>query len=271
MSSKDKKEFRKDNIDMYLKEVANAYRKKVGKKMPAEIILIGGASVIINYGFREMTTDIDALIFAASAMNDAIIDVTDRFELPYGWLNQDFKNTDSYSSKIVQYSEYYRTYSNVLTVRTVSAEYLIAMKLRSGRQYKNDLSDILGVLETRKRMGHPISLNQIQEAVIRLYDDWNKISKASQQFIYDAFKDGDYTKLYFETLEYEKRNKKELVAFDKYYPGVLKQTNIDEIVDDLNKKSIIERLREKKEQINREQVKPRTDQPCKSRDDDFSL
>lgn len=271
MSSKDKKEFRKENIDMYLKEIANAYRKKVGKKMPAEIVLIGGASVIINYGFREMTTDIDALIFAASAMRDAISDVADRFELPYGWINQDFKNTNSYSGKLAQYSEYYRTYSNVLTVRTISAEYLIAMKLRSGRQYKNDLSDILGVLETNKRMGRPISLNQIQEAVIRLYGDWNKISEASQRFIYDAFKDGDYTKLYFKTLDYEKKNKKELLAFEKYYPGVLKDANIEGIVDDLNRKSIVERLRERKEQINREQANAKAEQHHTNRDDEFNL
>ena len=56
----------KENIDIYLKELAKDYRKAVGKNMPAEIILIGGASVLINYGFRNMTTDIDAMIHAAS-------------------------------------------------------------------------------------------------------------------------------------------------------------------------------------------------------------
>ena len=35
-------EFTKDNIDLYLKEVAKEYRKQVGKGMPAELILIGG-------------------------------------------------------------------------------------------------------------------------------------------------------------------------------------------------------------------------------------
>ena len=30
--------------------------------MSAEIILIGGASILINYGFREMTYDMDAII-----------------------------------------------------------------------------------------------------------------------------------------------------------------------------------------------------------------
>ncbi|MBQ9008951.1 MAG: hypothetical protein IJ088_06435, partial [Clostridia bacterium] len=146
MLSENQFEFTKENIDFYLKEVAKEYRKQVGKNMPAELILIGGASVLINYGFRNMTTDIDAQIEAASAMQDAINRVGDRYELPNGWLNADFKNTDSYSTKLSQFSVYYKTYSNVMTIRTVAAEYLVAMTLRSGRQYKSDLSDVLGVL-----------------------------------------------------------------------------------------------------------------------------
>ena len=55
--------------------------------MPAEIILIGGASVVINYGFREMTYDMDVIINAASSMKDAINTVGDRFNLSNGWRN----------------------------------------------------------------------------------------------------------------------------------------------------------------------------------------
>ena len=52
--------FTKDNLDFYLKELAKEYKKQA-RGMDAELILIGGASVLINYGFREMTTDIDAI------------------------------------------------------------------------------------------------------------------------------------------------------------------------------------------------------------------
>ena len=51
------KPFTKENLDLYLKELAKEFRRQNGKNMPAEIILIGGASVVINYGFREMTYD----------------------------------------------------------------------------------------------------------------------------------------------------------------------------------------------------------------------
>lgn len=53
------KPFTKENLDSYLKELAKEFRKKNGTRMPAEIILIGGASILINYGFREMTYDMD--------------------------------------------------------------------------------------------------------------------------------------------------------------------------------------------------------------------
>ena len=133
MSSEKQFEFTKENIDLYLKEVAKEYRKQVGKNMPAELILIGGASVLINYGFRNMTTDIDALIEAASAMKDAINRVGDRYDLPNGWLNADFNNTDSYSTKLAQFSVHYKTYSNVMTIRTVAAvNYILSDKIRKG-------------------------------------------------------------------------------------------------------------------------------------------
>ena len=106
MSSEKQYEFTKENIDTYLKELAKEYRKQVGKGMPAELVLIGGASVLINYGFRNMTTDIDALIWAASAMKDAISRVGNRYDLPSSWLNADFTNTDSYSTKLPQFSVY---------------------------------------------------------------------------------------------------------------------------------------------------------------------
>ena len=75
MSSEKQIEFTKENIDTYLKEVAKEYRKQIGKNMSAEMILIGGASVLVNYGFRDMTTDIDAVIQAASVMKDVIMGV----------------------------------------------------------------------------------------------------------------------------------------------------------------------------------------------------
>ncbi len=100
MSTENSTVFKKDNLDFYLKELAKEYKKLVGKKMPAEIILIGGAAIVESYGFRDMTTDVDAIITASSAMKDAINLTGDRFNLPNGWLNMDFQKTAAYSGAV---------------------------------------------------------------------------------------------------------------------------------------------------------------------------
>lgn len=79
--------------------------------MSAEIILIGGASVLINYGFRETTYDIDAIIKSLGAMKEAINTVGDRMGLPVGWLNTDFVNTNSYTPRLMEHSKYDKTFS----------------------------------------------------------------------------------------------------------------------------------------------------------------
>ena len=248
MSSEKQFEFTKENIDLYLKEVAKEYRKQAGKKMPAELVLIGGASVLINYGFRNMTTDIDALIQAASAMMEAINHVGDRYGLPNGWLNADFTNTDSYSVKLSQFSVYYKTYANIVTIRTVAAEYLIAMKLRSGRQYKSDLSDVIGILFEHEKRGMPIRMEQIRKAVNDLYGDWGALPEASRAFIENVMHNGQLAQLYGETAVGEKETRELLLQFEQDYPGVTKQDNVDAIVGTLQKKtnraSVLSRLRE---------------------------
>lgn len=250
MSSEKQIEFTKGNIDTYLKEVAKEYRKQIGKHMPAEMILIGGASVLVNYGFRDMTTDIDAVIHAASAMKDVINYVGDRFNLPNGWLNQDFIRTESYSPNLARFSEYYRTYSNVLTIRTIAAEYLIAMKLRSGRQYKSDLSDVLGILAEHEKHGEPITLERIRKAVSDLYGDWDVLPEAAQNFITNVMQDGRFGELYAQTIKGEKETQSLLIGFAQDYPGVTKESNIDEIAENLqrrtNRASVLAQLRQKK-------------------------
>ena len=237
MSSDNKIVFTKDNIDTYLKEIAKEYRKQIGKKMPAEMILIGGASVLVNYGFRDMTTDIDAVIHAASAMEDIINQVGDKFELPKGWLNEDFKATASYSQKLTQYSTYYRTFSNVLTVRTIAAEYLIAMKLCSGRQYKSDLSDVLGILAEHERNGNPISLERIKNAASELYGDFEALPETSKNFIVNVIQDGNFSELYEQITVEENETKELLINFIQDYPGVTKDENVNVISENLQEKA----------------------------------
>ena len=225
--------FSRDNMDECLKALAREYRRLNGTKMKAEIILVGGASVVINYGFREMTTDIDAIICASSAMKDAVNHAGDRMGLPNGWFNTDFVRTDSYSDKLIQYSTYYRTYSNVLAIRTIRAEYLIAMKLRSGRQYKRDLSDIVGILAEHSGNGEPISMEQIRTAYTNLYGSWDTVPKHALQYLQMVYSNGNYTALYDVTVGNEKRSRTELIQFQEDYPGVTSSENVNDILASL--------------------------------------
>ena len=224
------KGFTKENLDYYLKELAKEFRKRNGKNMPAEIVLVGGAAILANYGFREMTYDIDAVITASSAMKEAVNAVGDRLSLPNGWLNTDFKNTSSYSPKLSQYSKYYRTYSNVLNIRTISSEYLVAMKLISGRRYKKDLSDIIGILGEQERMGEPLSYQQIDCAVKNLYGGWDNISEYAIQVLKVALDSENLKELFMEQERGEALSKQAVLQAQKYEGEKVKESNVDEII-----------------------------------------
>lgn len=222
--------FTKENLDGYLKELSKEFRKMNGTRMPAEIILIGGAAVLINYGFREMTYDMDAIIQASSSMKDAINRVGDRMGLPKGWLNTDFMKTTSYTPKLIQHSRYYKTFSNVLRIRTVSAEYLVAMKLMAGRQYKNDLSDVVGILLEQQNAEKEISLDSIKRAAEELYDGYENLPETSRTFIEAVYQNPDLSALYDKIREDEKQNKDILLEFQDDYPDVLNGDNLADIL-----------------------------------------
>lgn len=228
--------FTKENLDTYLKELAKEFRRLNGKSMPAEIVLVGGAAILTNYGFRDMTTDIDAVIHAASSMKDAINHVGDKFDLPNGWLNADFMHTGSYSPKLDEFSIYYRSFYGILSVRTIAAEYLIAMKLRSGRKYKNDLSDIIGILAEHEKRGTPITFEKIDMAVVNLYGGWDDFPEDSKPFIKDALSHGDFENVYTSVKNDEAESKDILISFEKEYPKVAKESNINDILKALKEK-----------------------------------
>lgn len=235
------KGFTKEILDYYLKELAKEFRKRNGKNMPAEIVLVGGAAILANYGFREMTYDIDAVITASSALKEAVNTVGDRLGLPNGWLNADFKNTSSYSPKLSRYSKYYRTYSNVLNIRTISSEYLIAMKLMSGRRYKKDLSDIIGILSEQERMGEPLSYQKIDCAVRNLYGGWDNISEYAIQVLKAALDSENLKELFMEQEREEALSKQAVLQAQKNKGEIVKESNVDEIIQKALRKKMDDR------------------------------
>lgn len=205
--------FTKDNLDECLKALAKEYRRRGGKNC-AEIILVGGAAILANYGFRNMTTDMDAVMLANSTLKEAINAVGDKFGLPNGWLNDDFMKTSSYTPKLREYSKYFRTYSNVLEVRTISAEYLVAMKLKAGRNYKHDLSDVVGIIGEHAKNNNPLSYNSIMYAVGILYGDADTLSQDCVNLLQQIYKSEDYSEIYSDLIKAEATAREELDSRD---------------------------------------------------------
>ncbi len=221
--------FTKENLEECLKALAKEFKKR-GKGTPAEIILVGGASVIINYGFRESSYDIDAIYTLSSVMKEAANAVGDANGLPNGWLNDDFKKTPSYTNKIIEFSQYYKTFSGVLTIRTVRSEYLVAMKLISGRQYKKDLSDIAGIVYEEQVAGYPLTYEMIDKAVIDLYGGWDRVSSYSKEMLARILKCEDLSALFIELSEDEAKAKEILSEVSKKYPHAVTADNADDVI-----------------------------------------
>jgi len=228
--------FTSESLDIYLKALAKEYKKLGGKGMPAEIILIGGAAILANYGFRESTYDMDALITASSAMHDAINHVGDEYGLQYGWLNEDFIKTKSYTPKIRQYSVHYKEFGRILEIRTVRGEYLLAMKMVSARGYKNDLSDIVGIIAEHQQRQLPLTWKMVEQAMQELYGSWDNVPPETVQLVRDALVLPDAAVLYERYRAEEIATKDFLTDFEEKYPKVANQDNIASILVQAKKK-----------------------------------
>lgn len=148
-------------------------------------------------------------------------------------LNSDFMKTTSYSSKLSQYSVYYKRFGYVLEVRTISREYLIAMKLMSGRQYKNDISDVIGILLEEQERGQVLTLEKIKTAVCNLYGNWDNLPQHSREIITEIMKSGQLDILFKQYRSMETASKEALISFNSAYPGAANIDNINDIIQNL--------------------------------------
>ena len=92
------------------------------------------------------------------------------------------------------------------------------MKLMAGRQYKYDLSDVIGILWEHAKAGKPMTLDLIKKAATNLYGDYNNLPERSRVFVENALDSADYGSLYRRVRQMEKENKDILVQFQKDYP-----------------------------------------------------
>ena len=153
MQSKDK--ITRANAMDIIKRFAKEYRKALGKA-PAEIIIVGGGSIMLNYKFRDSTQDFDVILHAASGIKDVITRFADK------------NNLDA----LMEVSRHYCWLNNkTLEIRTVSGIYLIAMKMKARRDYRNDISDAIGILIEEAEAGNTFFYDDIEAACHKLYHE----------------------------------------------------------------------------------------------------
>lgn len=225
------KELRKEDLETYFIALANSLKKKTKvKNFSYELIIVGGASIILNYSFRDSTIDIDCLDMQEALMNETVNEVGDKFNLPNGWINTDFIETDSYSPALIQYSTFYKTYGNgILTVRTIKDEYLVAMKLKSARKYKHDYSDIVGIVLANSD-NKQFTFESVISAIKNLYGGTDCIKSEALLFLKEVFSNKSAS--YKEVANIENENKDLLVSLKK--TEKIDEKTLDEILKDLN-------------------------------------
>jgi len=96
----------------------------------AEIVVVGGAALVLLFGARESTKDVDAYFVKpeASRVRAAAEAVASHLDLPADWLNDSAKG---YLVGVTVGEVLYA--SDALTVRAASAAQLLAMKLAAWR------------------------------------------------------------------------------------------------------------------------------------------
>jgi hypothetical protein len=127
---------------MLSKEKMLEYLRQLGSElsklgMKGEILLTGGAAMCLVHSARDMTKDIDALYEPKSIINKIAAGIAEREGLAPDWLNDGVKGFVGANAP----TEEFVTFDG-LRVQTVSAEYLLAMKLMSARYGETDYKDI---------------------------------------------------------------------------------------------------------------------------------
>jgi hypothetical protein len=132
---------RKEEMERALTRLGQILRER---EVTGEIAVFGGAAIVLGFGFREGTRDVDALVLEAHGqVMQAAQQVGEELRLPPNWLNE---QATIYLSKRRDF-RWFRTYPSEgqfgLRVLVASPQYLLAMKLLALRLYSEDVGDIV--------------------------------------------------------------------------------------------------------------------------------
>ena len=135
------------------------------QSLHGEILLAGGAAMCLVHSARDATKDIDALYEPKDVINRIAAKIAEQENLSASWSNDSVKGFIGPNAPIEEFIAF-----EGLLVNTVSADYLLAMKLLSARYGEKDYDDIRFLM-------NKLEINTVDQAydVVQTYFGQNRI------------------------------------------------------------------------------------------------
>ncbi len=152
------------------------------RRVVGEVHIVGGAAMVLAFGARRATRDIDALYEPDTAVRESAWEVADQLGLPRSWLNN---QASVYISAKATPGTAVFNHPN-LRVMVTRAEHLLAMKVRAARP-ASDAGDI------RRLIDHLAiaSVDQVLAIVARYFDE--PLSERSRLLLEDVIAEASST------------------------------------------------------------------------------
>jgi hypothetical protein len=168
--------FSREELEKML-SLLNEQLRKNG--VTGEVCIVGGAAMVLAFGSRQSTRDIDALVMAPASVRAAAAQVAETNGLPPNWLNDGAKGFVSGQSieakEILKFSH--------LRVVAPPAEYILAMKCLAARVGldEHDKDDTKFLI---KRIGLQSASAVLQ--IVEKYYPKERIPAKTQYFVQEA-------------------------------------------------------------------------------------
>ena len=136
-----------------------------------ELCIYGGSAMMLAYGARESTKDVDVIAHPADVAERLARCVAEQLDLHESWLNSDVRRFSSVQGTFapLQVQGLEAAARRRLKITRASASYLLAMKCLAGRiplpGYAGDIDDIRFLV---KKMGIH-SVEEVEEHLNRFY------------------------------------------------------------------------------------------------------
>jgi predicted nucleotidyltransferase len=147
----------RQDIEKYLRMLG---QELLQKQVTGEILLAGGAVMLLKVQNREVTKDIDAYFNPehAEIIREAIKAVADKEGLPFDWINDGVKGFFYTQPPMEQWAEF-----PGIRIYTPTLDYLLAMKLVAGRP--QDIEDIKALAQELHLSGSEEALDIVKKYI----------------------------------------------------------------------------------------------------------